>query len=401
MITSKDAEVQLSKPVFGKWPYFSEEEISAATQCLATGKVNYWTGQEGRQFEREFAAWSGTNRAIAVGNGTLALELAIKGLKLVSGDEVVTTPRTFVATATSCIVHGIRPVFADVDRDSGAITVETIERAITPKTRAILVVHLGGWPADMPAIMEFAKSNGLKVIEDCAQANGAKINGRSVGSFGQVNAWSFCQDKIISTGGEGGMVTTDDESIWDWMWSFKDHGKTWEAVYEREHPIGFRWLHERFGTNWRLTEIQSAIGRIQLRKLADWQAIRTRNALILNSRLGDHPMLKVPKLPGHLTHAWYRWYGHLNLETLKSGVSREMLMQQINELGVPITVGSCSEIYLERSFARCHMAPAERLPVAQELGATSLALLTHPTLSEEAMHYTADVLEKVLDENKR
>jgi dTDP-4-amino-4,6-dideoxygalactose transaminase len=374
------------------WPHFDAEQIAAASGVLASGKVNTWTGQDTAGFEREFAAWCGSRHAIAMANGSLAISAAYLALGLGPGDELITTPRTFIATASSAVLLGARPVFADVDCDSGAITAATIGPLITPRTKAIAVVHLGGWPADMPAILELARAHGLAVIEDCAQAHGARIAGRSVGSFGDVAAWSFCQDKILSTAGEGGMVTTSRPDLWEAMWAFKDHGKTHEAVFGRQHPPGFRWLHERFGSNFRLTELQSAIGRLQLQRLPVWTAARTRNALLLAEALRDLRAVRVPLPPEGLTHAWYKFYAFVNPGALAAGWSRDRILSEIAALGYPALSGSCSEIYLEKCFQDAGLAPAERLPVARELGDTSLMFLVHPTITPEQM---ADYAEAV------
>jgi dTDP-4-amino-4,6-dideoxygalactose transaminase len=258
---------------FSPWPSFTLGEAEVVKQLLLSNKVNYWTGIECRTFEKEFADWSAASHAVALSNGTLALDVALKALNIGPGDEVVVTPRTFIASI-SCVVNaGAIPVFADVELDSGNITAKTILRVLTPKTKAVICVHLAGWPCDMDPIMSLAQVHDFKVIEDCAQAHGAQYKGRSLGSIGHIGAWSFCQDKIMTTGGEGGMVTTNDEALWRTMWSYKDHGKSYEAVYERQHPPGFRWLHESFGTNWRMLEMQAAIGRIQLKRMSDWTVI--------------------------------------------------------------------------------------------------------------------------------
>lgn len=386
---------------FAPWPAFTDEEADAVAAVLRSNRVNYWTGKEGRAFEAEFARWTGTSHAIALANGTVALDLALKGLGIGRGDEVVVTPRTFIASA-SCVVNaGATPVFADVDVDSGNMTAATIAPVLTPRTRAIIIVHLAGWPADMDAIMDLARAHGLKVIEDCAQAHGALWHGRSVGSIGDVGAWSFCQDKIMTTGGEGGMVTTNDPALWSRMWSFKDHGKSWEAVYERAHPPGFRWLHESIGTNWRMTEMQAAIGRIQLARMADWTAARSRNAGVLIDALapfaGEGGAVRVP-LPDPVTaaHAWYKFYAYIRPDRLPEGWSRDRIVSDINALGVPCFQGSCSEVYLEKAFAGLRCAPAERLPVARALGETSLMFLVHPTLTAEQMERTAEAIRAVL-----
>lgn len=390
----------LSKP-FAPWPHFEADEIEAATRVLQSGKVNYWTGQEGRLFEREFAEYVGTRHAVALHNGTVALELALYALGVGDGDEVITTPRTFIASASAAVMRGAKPVFADVDPDSGNITAETIEKAITSRTKAIIVVHLAGWPADMDPIMDLAEKRGLKVIEDCAQAHGAKYKGRSVGSIGHVGAWSFCQDKILTTGGEGGMLTTNDPELWSKAWSFKDHGKSYDAVYNRQHPPGFRWLHEDFGTNWRMLELQAAIGRVILRKLDGWVDKRREYANYLNERLGQIPALRITLPPKGIHHAYYKYYVYVRPEKLKPGWNRDRIMMAVGELGIPCFSGSCSEIYLEKAFEKAGLRPAERLPIARQLGETSLMFLVHPTLQPEHIEATAAAVEQVMEQALR
>ncbi|MBY4598579.1 DegT/DnrJ/EryC1/StrS family aminotransferase [Ottowia caeni] len=381
---------------FPPWPCFTEEEATAVQKVLLSNKVNYWTGQECREFEKEFAAWAGTQHAVAVANGTLALDVALKALGIGPGDEVVVTPRSFIASV-SCVVNaGATPVFADVDPDSGNLSANTIAKVLTPRTRAVIVVHLAGWPCDMDPIMTLAAQHDLKIIEDCAQANGATYKGRSVGSVGHVGAWSFCQDKIMTTGGEGGMVTTNDEALWRAMWEYKDHGKSYAAVYEREHPPGFRWLHESFGTNWRMLEIQAAIGRLQLGRLPDWTAVRTRYGEAIWATCRQFDALRVPDLPAGTQHAHYKCYVYVRPERLAPGWDRDRIVAEINALGVPCFQGSCSEIYLEKAFEGTPWRPAERLPVARELGDTSLMFLVHPTLNEAAIDQTCTAIATVM-----
>lgn len=381
---------------FAPWPNYTEEEADAVRNVLLSNKVNYWTGQEGRRFEQEFAEWAGVQFAVALANGTVALELALKALPIKPGDEVVVTPRTFFASA-SCIVNaGAIPVFADVDRDSQNITAETIRAVLTPRTRAVICVHLAGWPCDMDPIMALAMERDLCVIEDCAQAHGARYKGRSVGSIGHVGAWSFCQDKIITTGGEGGMVTTNDRVLWSAMWSLKDHGKSWEVVYERKHPPGFRWLHESFGTNARMTEVQAAIGRIQLRRMAAWHTDRIRAASKIWGAARTLPGLRVPDVPSDVEHAAYKCYVFVDADRLKDGWSRDRILHEMESAGVPCLSGSCSEIYLEKAFDNTEWRPGERLPVARELGETSLMFLVHPGLRTEDIELTCSTLERVM-----
>ena len=384
------------KSPLAAWPQFDDEQIAVASEVLHSGRVNTWTGGETTAFAQEFAAWSASTHAIAMANGSLALSAAYLAIGLGQGDELITTPRTFIATASSAVLLGAKPVFADVDPDSGSITAEMIAPLITSSTKAIAVVHLGGWPADMQGICDLAKAHDIPVIEDCAQAHGAQINGQSVGSFGDVSAWSFCQDKILTTAGEGGMVTTSRKDLWDAMWAVKDHGKTHEAVFGREHPPGFRWLHERFGSNFRLTELQSAIGRIQLQRLPEWTAIRTRNAILLADALADLTAVRVPLPPEHLTHAWYKFYAFVKPEALADGWSRDRILLEIAALGYPALSGSCSEIYLEKCFQDAGLAPAERLPMARKLGETSLMFLVHPTITFEQIAGYAEAVRSVV-----
>lgn len=383
---------------FSPWPSFSEEEANAVRDVILSNKVNYWTGRECREFEKEFAAWAGSEHAVALANGTVALDLALQALGIGAGDEVVVTPRTFLASVSSIVNAGAIPVFADVDNESQNITVETIRAVLTPRTRAIICVHLAGWPCDMDPIMALAATHDLKVIEDCAQAHGAHYKGRPVGSIGHVGAWSFCQDKIMTTGGEGGMVTTNDRALWSRMWSIKDHGKSWEAVYERQHAPGFRWLHESFGTNWRMMEVQAVIGRIQLQRMQDWQAKRLANAERIWSSAQALAGLRVPTVPAEVTHAAYKCYVFVEQADLKAGWDRDRILNEITARGVPCFSGSCSEVYLEKAFNDTGWRPVERLLVAKELGETSLMFLVHPTLTEAEINKTCDVLAQVMRE---
>ena len=406
---------------FSPWPAFTEEEADAVHRVLMSNKVNYWTGQEGRSFETEFAAWCGTAHAIALTNGTVALDLALQGLGIGAAyggsatDEVIVTPRTFLASVSCVVSAGAIPVFADVDHDSGNISAATIAPVLTANTRGIIAVHLAGWPCDMDPIMALAATHGLKVIEDCAQAHGARYKGRAVGSIGDVGAWSFCQDKIMTTGGEGGMVTTNDAALWSKMWSYKDHGKSWDAVYDRSHPPGFRWLHESFGTNWRMIEMQAAIGRIQLARMEGWTAARVANAAALTAAMapfaGPGKVLRLPRLcnggcvdcapDAGCLHAQYKFYAYVQPDQLASGWTRDRIIDEIQARGVPCYQGSCSEVYLEKAFDGTGFRPPQSLPVAKELGATSVMFLVHPTLTAAEIDRTCVAVTQVLKAAQR
>lgn len=376
------------------WPFFDDELIEASARVLRSNKVNYWTGDEGKAFEREYAEAIGVNHAIALTNGTVALELALYGFGIGPGDEVIVPSRTFIASASCAVMRGATPVVADIDRDSQTLTVDTIRAVTTPRTKAVVAVHLAGWPCDLDPILEFAHSRGIKVIEDCAQAHHATYKGRHVGSIGDAAAFSFCQDKIITTGGEGGLMTTNDRAFWDKCWSLKDHGKSQEALSRPHQPHLFRWLHESFGTNWRLTEMQSAMGRVLLRRLPEWVALRRRNATLLTMMLSSIPALRIPVPPKSVDHAFYKYYAFVRPEELREGWSRDRIVQSLQAEGIACGPGSCSEIYLEKAFDGLH--PASRLPVARELGETSLMFMVHPTLTASELRDTAHAIQKVM-----
>ena len=380
---------------FSPWPSFTDEEIAAVNNVLTSNKVNYWTGDECKAFEQEFAEWSDCKYAIAVANGTLALELALKALGVGDGDEVIVPPRTFLATASAVVAVGGVPVFADVDEDSQNISPDSICSVVSRKTKAIICVHLAGMPCDMDEIMHIAEERGLKVIEDCAQAHGARYKGRSVGSIGHMGAWSFCQDKIMTTGGEGGMVTTNNEKLWRSSWSYKDHGKSYEAVFEREHPSGFRWLHEAFGSNYRMTEMQAAIGRIQLKRMACWTSARTDHALKIASACNKVAGLYLPEIPKSVVHAYYKFYTFALPHMFKQGWDRDRFVAEMNAKGVPCYQGSCSEIYLEKAFDDTGWRPKGALPVAKALGENSIMFLVHPTLTDEEIEITCQAIIEV------
>ncbi len=383
---------------FPSWPSYGDDEVEAAADVLRSGKVNYWTGDIGRQFEREYAASVGTEHAVAVANGTLALELALHALGIGPGDEVIVPARTFVATATSVLMRGATPIFADVEADSGNISAATIEPLITPRTKAIICVHLAGWPCEMDDINALAQRHGLRVIEDCAQAHGATYRGRPVGSLGDIAAFSFCQDKIITTGGEGGMVTTNDAVLWKRAWSYKDHGKDWDAVHHREHPGVFRWVHDHIGTNWRLTEMQSAIGRIQLKKLPQWTATRARNALALRNALAHSADLRIPAPPTHMRHTWYKFYAYLQPGNESTIGTRDAIVTELQRRGIPAGCGSCGEIYREQGLQSAGVAPRQPCRTSRQLAESSLMFPVHPTLSAAHMEHMGHELLSVLSD---
>ncbi len=381
---------------FEPWPSFTQAEADAVSKVLLSNKVNYWTGEECREFEKEFAQFAGTQHAVAVANGTVALDLALKALGIGAGDDVVVTSRTFLASASSIITAGANPIFADVELDSQNISRRSIEAVLTPNTKAIICVHLAGWMCDMDPIMQLAEEKGIFVIEDCAQAHGAMYKGKSAGSIGHIGAWSFCQDKIMTTGGEGGMVTTNDEGLWKTMWSYKDHGKNFDSVYNKQHPPGFRWLHDSFGTNWRMMEMQAVIGRLQLKQMSEWTSKRNTNMARIQGVFENNPYFTVAKPSADYVHAAYKCYVQVNVDALPEGWSRDRIMAEMSSQAVPCFSGSCSEVYLEKAFDGSAWRPKQSLPNAKQLGESSLMFLVHPTLSDASMQKTVDVITQVI-----
>ena len=393
---ARDGGAPVRTRPFAPWPDFDEEMIGAVTDVLRSGRANYWTGQETREFETQFAEFVGVDHAVAVTNGTLALELALVALDIQPGDQVIVPPRTFIATASAVCMRGATPIFADIDPVSGNLTVETISAAITEKTKAIIAVHAAGWPCEMPGIMQLANHYGIKVIEDCAQAHGCTYDGQHVGSFGHISAFSFCQDKIMTTGGEGGMVVTNDKQLWSKAWSFKDHGKDWEAVYERQHDTVFKWLHESIGTNWRMTELAGAIGKLALKRLPDWVESRRQNSAVLNAGLAAIDGLEVLSPADNCHHSYYKYYVNVSANKLTSEFSRDEIVRCLQQEGIPCGSGLCCEIYKEKAIADSPFALVEPLPTAKDFGERSIMFMVHPTLEKSDMEDIITGCQKVM-----
>ena len=377
-----------------RWPHYDEAQIADVVEVLRSGRVNAWTGPHVDEFERAYEKHLGRKHCVALANGSLALDLALRVIGIGHGDEVVVTPRSFAASASCVPLAGGVPVFADVDPDSQNLTAETIAAKLTSRTRAVIVVHLAGWPCDMDPIVELAAKRDLWLIEDCAQAHGAEYNGKPVGTFGDIAIFSFCQDKIITTGGEGGLLAVDDDDLWNAAWSFKDHGKSREAVLSLQQQPGFRWLHESFGTNMRMMAVQAVLGLRQLQYLPEWHRQRASNAQVLIRGLRQHDALRTPLPPSNIRHAWYRLYSFVRTDRLKSGWNRDRILSSIREAGVECFSGSCPEIYLEKAFR--DYAPPERLPVARQLGETSLAFLVDPGQDQATLDKTSRVVREVV-----
>lgn len=388
----------LNHPLLSPWPHYAQDEIEAATAVLLSGQVNYWTGDIGKRFEQEYALSVGKRYGIALSNGTVALELALRAFNIGPGDEVIVASRSYVASASCVLIVGATPVFADVDMDSGNLSAETIAPHITAKTKAVIPVHIGGLPCDMPGIMQLAHQHNIKVIEDCAQAHGASIANIKVGGWGHAAIFSFCQDKILSTGGEGGMLVLDDESAYKSAWAYKDIGRDFDAVYHQQHPPGFRWYTHTAGSNFRMTEVQAAIGLKQLAKLDAWIKRRNEIAQRLISALSQASFISFPSVShADVTHAYYRVYGLISLDNqtdAEQHTFRNAFVERLTQLGLPCFSGSCSEIYLEKAFESYY--DGHRRVNAKQYAERAFCLLAHPTMTDGQVSQAVKLIETLL-----
>ena len=383
---------------FSSWPTFSKKELNVIEKIITSGKVNYWTNNYGKDFEKNFSNFFSCNHAIAVANGSVALDIALEALEIKAGDEVIVTPRSYIASASCIVKIGAKPIFADIDLESQNITADSIEQKITKKTKAVICVHLGGWPCDMNKILNISKKYKISIIEDCSQSHGAEINGEKVGSFGHISTFSFCNDKIISTLGEGGMLLTNKKKLWRKMWSIKEHGKNYKKFNKKIYNNLFKWQVDSIGSNYRLTEIQSAVGDIQLKRLENTLKIRKRNANKLRKACEKFDSIRVPLVPNNIKHAYYRFYIFLKVEKLKKSWTRNKIIKKINDLGVPCFTGSCPEIYREKVFIDKKLSPKKRLSNAQDIGETSLAFLVDQTLEKKDLEKACRVIEIIFSQ---
>tara|TARA_B100000900_G_scaffold400922_1_gene405044 strand:- start:5727 stop:6899 length:1173 start_codon:yes stop_codon:yes gene_type:complete len=379
------------------WPSFTKEEGDAVKRILLSNKVNYLFGGEGKRFEKNFSDFTNSKFSLALANGTLALDLCLRAIGIKKGDEVIVTGRTFIASASCISLLGGKPVFVDVNINSQNIDLISIKKALTKKTKAVICVHFAGFPCDMPSIIKFAKHNKLFVIEDCAQAHGARIAGKSVGSFGDINAWSFCNDKIMTTGGEGGMITTNNPSLFKKAASFNNHGKNLTKFFDlSDKKISmFPYIHDSLGLNYRMTEMQSAIGNIQLSRIQKWNQIRNRNAEVIINKIKNLNIVKVPKINSEFNHAFYKLYLVLQSEFIKSGFSRDDIIDEITKRGVSVSFGASGRVFLEKGFKTYKTIP-KGLPNSTYLEQNSLMFEVHPTITLEEIRLTASKIYDVL-----
>ncbi|MDR1775660.1 MAG: DegT/DnrJ/EryC1/StrS family aminotransferase [Actinomycetes bacterium] len=406
------------------WPHIPDDGIAAVERVLRSGKISYWTGTQARDFEKEFAAYTGAAHAVAVANGTLTLEIALRSLGIGPGDEVIVPSRTFIATAGSVVALGAVPVICDIDPDTNCLTALTVARVTTPRTRAVIVVHLGGYPAPMPELLDFTRQLDIAVIEDCAQAHGALSAGRAVGTWGDAGCYSFSQEKILPLG-EGGMITygradetdatTRDRARahFEAAWSYRDHGRSWQKAHDASVAAAsptFRYLNDSFGTNARMGEMEGALGRVLLRHLPAWHAARAANAQVLVDALaGEQDLCRLLVLPQHerergSEHAYYRLYGLLNIARLRDDWSRDRIVNELNarvserhpQATPAAQYGSAAFIGREAAWVANGLAANQDLPGAQVADGGSIAFYIDPAHSTDDMQAIADTLVEIL-----
>ena len=394
------------------YPNYNKYTLKTVRKVLNSGKVNYWTGNECKNFENEFSKYHKVKHSITVSNGSVALEIALKALNLKNKDSVIVSPRSFIISASCVLNLGLKPIFADVDYN-GNLNIEGIKKVYNKQVKAIIIVHLNGLACDLDPILKFVKKNNIYLIEDCSQAHGAIYKGNKVGSFGDISTLSFCQDKIISTGGEGGMISTDKKKLWLKCWSLKDHGKNYNKKFNKKNKNIFNWLHDDLGSNYRMTEIQATIGRYQLKNLDNQIKRRNKVAMFYLRHLKDYfskykiikkpnfkcescPLLHKTEACNNCRHAFYRLnlFFENNIKINQTKIIRELLKFKVN-----CGVGPCPEIYREKVFKKLNHKPKKRLKNAKILGEKSLVFPINPFKSFLKLKRELNIIKKVLDKN--
>ena len=379
------------------WPNFSKNLISNIGRILGSGKINYTDGPYGIKFEKEFSKFVGNRYSIAVCNGTAALEVAIKSLRLPKNSEIIVPARSFFASA-SCIVNtGYIPVFADVNLLTQNILIDDIKKKITKRTKAIICVHLAGLPCDMNSIKKLANKKKIKIIEDCSQAHGASIDNKQVGSFGDISTWSFCNDKIMSTLGEGGMISTNKKKLYEICKRFINHGTNFKKNKKTEK---FIYNKDYFGTNLRITEIQSYAGLEQLKNLKKIQKKKeniSKSYFDLISKYQNYFDCYYPTKK--IKSAWYRFYFFLKTDIKYYQKLRFKIIKDLRKNNLKCFTGSCPEIYLEKAFKKLNNAKPIRLKNCKTLGQTSIALEINHTLEYSQHKKKLLILKQVIEKN--
>ncbi len=335
------------------WPHISEEAIAAVTEVLRTNQINYWSGPVGMEFEKRFAAWQGSQHAISVNSGTSALHVALSALEIGPGDEVIVPSYTFIATSFAVVQAGAIPRFADVNIDDHCISVASAERLVNKRTKAIIPVHLYGNVSEMEQINAFARAHRLYVLEDNAQAFGGSYKGKKTGTLGDIAACSFCQNKTFTTGGEGGMVTTDNEDLAWKARSFRDHGyNVAERLGVLEMETKLPYIHDRVGWNYRMTNMQAAIGITELDRMDSWNMPnRQRNAHIIMDAIKNYPVVKLLPIDTHeRVNGWFTMAISLDMENMTCDI-RQYVDAVVAE-GAPCWVVFWPQCHTENAYQR-------------------------------------------------
>ncbi len=377
------------------WPHYSNRIANLVKKTILSGKVNYWTGNLCEKFENKFSKFIDVKYCCSISNASVGLEIALNALDIKKNDEVIVPSRTYITSASAILRVNAKPIFADIEKNSLNIDINSIKKNINRNTKAIICVHLAGYPCDMENILKIAKKNNLKVIEDCSQAHGAMIKNRSVGSFGDISVWSFCNDKIISTGGEGGMIACNNKTIYKKIWSIKDCGRSYDKIRKKTTKVGYRWLYDSIGTNFRMTEMQAAIGILQLKELKSYLKKRNRNANILRNALKKINFIDFQNVDKKLYHAYYRFTILVNKTKIKKGNSRDTILKQLINNKIPATVGVCPELYKEKVFHKFRKKYTDKY-YAKEVGKNIICFSVDPSISEKNMQSISNKIKRIM-----
>ncbi len=393
-----------TKP-FPPFPIYGEEEISAAERVLRSGKFSRLSGVEAHSFEQEYAAWFGVKHAIGANNGTSAIHMALAALEIGPGDEVIHTSHCFIGTATPTAHNGATPVFADIDPRTFNIDPKSIEAKITPRTKAIVPVHINGCPADMDEIMDIARRHNLYVIEDAAQAHGALYKGKKVGTIGDVGCFSFWEDKLMTTAGEGGIIITDNDEIAKRAIMFQNHG---EAAADSSYYVGERlYHHEILGWNYRMNELQGAVGREQLKKLDASIEGRRRNAHMLTELFNEVEGILPPYEPEYVKHVFYKYIIRLDRKVLD--IDAKDFVAALQAEGIPCSRRYPTPLHKQPVFEKKRglgkgqfpftdeVSYGSGLPNCEELPHDLVRLLMNPNMAEEEVTDTVKAVKKVVE----
>jgi perosamine synthetase len=378
---------------FPRWPLLGPEDVTAVAEVLDSGKLTQLSGRSVADFERAFAEWHGIEHCVATSSGTTAIHAALIALDVGPGDEVIVPAHTFIASATPVLHQGATPVFTDVEERTFCISPDSVRERVTERTKAIIAVHLNGHPADLDALLEIARPRGIAIIEDAAQAHGATYKGRKAGTIGEAGCFSFWEDKIITTGGEGGAIITADPALADRMRRIRHHG---EGPVEGERA----YYHVELGYNYRMTSIQAATGLVQLRKLDEYLIARRRNAAHLSERLGEIPQVEPPFVADYAVHSYYKYICRLRRESgpstrLRTSIDIARFVAAVAAEGLPISRRYPTPLPQQPVFRDAGLAGAA-CPVAERLSGELFMLLVHPTASIADMDDYATAIGKVV-----